>query len=166
MLRIILLLYVLVLILFSFGYDFFFFNEEFLVVCNLILFFCLLYVFLRKFIIKLFFFKIDHIYYLFLYLINLNIILANKIKGLLALFRVRSSLISLDFLVNFFDIININLVNLKSILVSNLMTSYLSNLYFNIRVKIYFFSSFKKVNLNLIKYSINFNKLILRSKEF
>jgi hypothetical protein len=163
MLRIILAVYIFILLLMSMGYNIFFINEEFIVSFSLILFFFLLYFLLRKIIVKLIFFKIDHIYFSFLYLINLTIILAKKIKNLLSIFDARSNLIVLDFCINFFDVINMNLYYLKNILAINFLNNMFLNLYSNLKFKIVFLSSFKKHNkyLNLLLYASNFNKFII-----
>lgn len=138
MLKSLIFFFIIVLILTFVGFDLIFFNEEFIVAFSLIIFFYFLYTFLRKFVVKFFFFKIDHIYFSFLYLIDVNIILARKIKNLLTIFNVRYSLIIADFYMNFYSLLNINLLQLKSLLLSNFFNIFFSNLYSNLKIKIYF----------------------------
>lgn len=59
MIKSLIVIYICVFLLLFWNVDFFFVNEEFLIAFCLIIFFIFLYIFLRKIVLKMFFFKID-----------------------------------------------------------------------------------------------------------
>ena len=78
----------ILLIAFFFESDFLFLNEEFLIFICMILFFFILYKSIHKIVVALIFKKIENIYMVFFYLLNVSIALIDRILFLIGRYKI------------------------------------------------------------------------------
>jgi len=107
------LLYVYLFILISsfLNCSLFFINEEALIFVSLLIFFHLVYKALRKIILSLFFYKIEHIYLVFCYLLTLSNKLITEILHLIKIYSINTHKLLL------LEILTLMHVRLQTILV-------------------------------------------------
>src|ERR1700735_262429 len=84
-------IYAYIFFTFFFNLSIIFFNEEFLIGLNLVLFFLVLFSALKKIIKFLFFYKIEYIYFSFLYLIKVYIFLSTSVVKLVNFYYIQNN---------------------------------------------------------------------------
>lgn len=162
-----LIVYSLSLFFLFFDLNIFFINEEFLIFISMSILFALLTSSTKKFIKFNLFFRIEFIYFFFIYLITLNIKLINKLLGFISFENLKLNSLILADIYNFYNE-SINEITrsgklINSFLVKNIILLLNSNIFFSyiLTTSSDFFIRFCKIRDNFFQYfdlrDINYN---------